>query len=539
MRIKLFNAKVLGAALVVAALASCSELQMPEGEIIPQDPAGTPTESTFYTAALKTVASSSDRVVMAPRTRADEGARPGSLSLLATIENPSRQNDFANFEREGRYLSATCVYFDRSSGTYYATYHMQGNNYNTDQTVETAGLVETFTVAADGTPALGSIYRSEDPAQFDFDFNHLYFDEIPSPSPYVGDYNIDDDSGVRVIAGGHISEPTKDGTGTNTAAVIGKLNLSSGTPSFDYKIVYTGDKILDADGHSLGNENAFDVNCFVRKYNHYYLATRKGIAVLKAGKDEMFEPEVDANGHAYFLKTPGSAKYISQPTTTSYIDFLYLTQEPEQLSAEAAVPAKAARFAISTQDNKDWFLNVNAVEQFSWDTESDWNNGSTWPRMSALIETVSPVDGKNMLATYSLNTAAIYACLGKGGLYVHNPTYGYNYNHRIITFSDAKEGGSRPVNGVYVEDWDVVDQSHATDGFIYVANGACLTILDAFTLETVAEYSAFKEGDASANFVHVVRTGEYTNQTAPDRIITVAYGQAGVKVFKFVPPTRK
>lgn len=154
------------------------------------------------------------------------------------------------------------------------------------------------------------------------------------------------------------------------------------------------------------------------------------------------------------------------------------------------------------------------------------------------------MDGKNVMVTERNITAV---CLGKGGLYLKYPTY---YDE-TVKFSDIKEDdkegrvGSRPVNGVFVEEADIVmdgqfSSHNTTDGFIYVANGACLTILNARTLEKVAEYSAFKPNEdlASANFVHVVKTNTKTNAGAPDRIITVAYGQAGVKVFKFVPPTK-
>ena len=538
MKINLFNAKVLGAALVAAALAlgSCSEDKTAgdEGLTPPQDSVETPTEPTLYTAPLATIASSSDRVQVVPQTRADDGAKPGSLTLLASIKNPSEQ--LTHLAGDSRQLSATSVYYDRTTGTYYATYHMQGNNYNTNQPVETAGLIETFTLDESGTPLLEKIYRSADPEKLDFDFNHLYFDEIPNPASmdYVGTYDVDDYSGVRIIVGGHKSEPTKDGTGTNTAAVIARLNLDDPqNPSIDYSVVYTGEKILDENGKSLGKEDAGDVNCFVRKYNHYYLATRKGIAVVKAGMDHLFEPELDGNGQIYFLKTPGSAKYMSQPTTTSFLDILFLNNDtPEEgLSKETSSPATVVEIAVDTKDGKDLVYTFPNVADFSWVL--------SMPNKirKENFASVSPVDGKNMLVTSSNNTSAIYACLGKNGLYVFDDTYGYKHDE-ILTFSDAKEGGSRPVNGVFVEDWDSVGGRHATDGFIYVANGACLTILDAYTLEQVDEYSAFKEGNASANFVHVVRTDESTNGSAPDRIITVAYGQAGVKVFKFVPPTR-
>ena len=533
----MFKTKAVSFAFVVAvmAFAACTKDATGGEDVIAPEDSVENAQSTLTTVKLASFAGDASRVTYAESSRAE--AKPGSLKLVAEIANPSAQADFSNFDIEDRYLSATSVYYDQSSGTYYATYHMQGNNYNTKQEVETAGLIETFNINEDGEPTLKSIYRAENPSELDFDFNHIYFDQIPNPSVYVGDYTADSDSGVRIIVGGHKTEPSsKVGGKPNTAAIIAKLNLPEGT--IDYATVYTGEKILDDNDKSLGNEDAGDVNCFVRKYNHYYLATRKGIAILKAGKENMFEPELDANDHVYFLKTPGSAKYISQPTTTSYIDFLYLTEDtPKDMTATTAIPAQIMSCAISNDfqgTQRDLPIGMESVTDFNW------QSGSPWPKISEPIESVSPVDGKNVFFSGSLNTAAKFACLGKNGLYVYNPTYGYNQDE-IIKFSDAADG-SRPVNGIFVEDWDAENGHHYTDGFIYVANGACLTILDALTLEKVAEYSAYNSKDeehlASANYVHVVKTNIKTNAGAPDRIITVAYGQAGVKVFKFVPPTK-
>ena len=525
MKINLFNAKVLGAALVAAALAlgSCSEDKTAgdEGLTPPQDSVETPTEPTLYTAPLATVASSSDRVQVVPQTKADDGAKPGSLTLFATIENPSKQSDFANFESEGRYLSATSVYYDRTTGTYYATYHMQGNNYNTNQTVETAGLIETFTLDENGTPQPGNIYRSADPEKLDFDFNHLYFDDL---SDY---YTGGGDTSPRIIAVGHSSEPVKVGTGTNTKAIVAKLNLTDG--KIEYTPVLTGEKILDENGKSLGNEDAGDVNGILRKYNNYFVATRKGVAALSAKADNLFAPIKDQDGNVYFIKTPGSAKHLCSISTYSHFALLYLTENtPSDMDASTAIEAHIARFGTipsgwlcGSTSSDSWGINRIASDY------TEKGGISAWPEQES-TGVISPVDGKNVLTSCnSIN----YACLGKGGLYV-----GTANNNQIIKFSDKKDGsGSRPVNGVFIEDIE-----SATDGFIYVANGACLSILDARTLEKVVpDFSAFEEDqEISANYVHVVKTNTYTNASSPDRIITVAYGQAGVKVFKFVPSTK-
>ena len=514
---------------IAFVFAACSEDALTpdnktEEPVAPEQPV---VEPTYTTVNLASFDGSQSRVTVVPESR---DPKEGSLTLFAEIANLSKEGKIEGFEKEGRYLSATSVYFDKSTGKYYVTYHMQGNNYNTTQKDETSGYIETFTLDENNKPVMEKIYMASNPSELDFDFNHIYFDDL-NATPYVGDYTYDKSEGTRLITVGHISRPTSTGK-TDTKAMIARLNLDNN--EIQYRVVNTGDKILDSDGKSLGDEDAGDVNCVVRKYNHYYLATRKGIAVLKADGENLFDPELDANNHNYFLKTPGSAKYISQPTTTSYVDFLFLTQDtPKDFDGMTSIPANVARLAIDSRYGTDWFVDIESVEDF------DWNSGKFWPQITGPIESVMPVDGKNMLVTSSLNTAAIYVCLGKNGLYVHNPTHNYNYNHKILKFSDDKENGSRPVNGVFVEDWDDANGLHYTDGFIYVANGACLTILDALTLEEVAEYSAFGEGDASANFIHVERIDSSTNENAPDRIITVAYGQAGVKVFKFVPPTKK
>ena len=557
MKINLFNAKVLGAALVAAALAlgSCSEDKTAgdEGLTPPQDSVETPTEPTLYTAPLATVASSSDRIQVVPQTKADDGAKPGSLTLFATIENPSKQSDFANFESEGRYLSATSVYYDRTTGTYYATYHMQGNNYNTNQPVETAGLIETFTLDENGTPQPGNIYRSADPEKLDFDFNHLYFDVLNND--YLT-YTGSDAGSTRIIAVGHKSEPSSKTDGKpNTAAIIATLDLAGG--AIKYSPVLTGEKILDENGKSLGKEDAGDVNCVLRKADFYYLATRKGVALLSAKNDNLFEPmhnlitTVDETGKkssyvdensVYFLRTPGSAKYFVHMEKNSHFMLFYLADpNPETITASTESSARLVKFSMETgygtlcgSSTSDSSTDGPAILDASSIDITTWSPNVNQTKLPA---NVCPVDGKNMVA-YNHDHVASYASLGKNGLYIFDPYC--NHIGEVVKFSDAKDG-SRPVNGVFVETYENFDGASVTNGFIYVANGACLTILDAQTLELVAEYSDFERGktDSSANYVHVVKTNDYTNGTAPDRIITVAYGQAGVKVFKFVPPTKK
>lgn len=552
MKTNLFRIRVFATVLMLAAIAFAACTKDAAGDdIAPENPADN-TQSVLMTAKLSSFASSPSRVVVEPQTKAYPN--PGSLTLYATIENLSAEegkiNGFVK-EEDGRYLSATCVYFDPSTETYYVTYHMQGNNYKTKQNDETSGYIETFKLDADGTPIPGKVYQAANPASLDFDFNHLYFDDL-NYSANSGSYTGSDAGTQRIIAVGHSSEPVKVGTGTNTKAIIAKLDLEN--EKIEYATVYTGEKILDENGKSLGNEDAGDVNCVLRKYDYYYLATRKGIAVLNAKSDNLFTPINNFDGSSnnpvenstYFVKTPGSAKHLCHqyPAYGSGFSFLYLTEEfPEGYNGKTELPASLINFSMDQGSGTLCGMNSDNTGSGKSILNSKDFNIATWStsvNQMAIPDYVCPIDGKNVV--FNLN-GRLYACLGKGGLYVRkNVTTmeGPSVVENTIKFSDVKEPTtSRPVNGVFVEDVE-----NYNDGFIYVANGACLTILDRETLEKVAEYSAFdskeKENEhlASANYVHVYKTGTYTGK-CPDRLVTVAYGQAGVKVFKFTPPSRE
>ena len=538
------------ASLALGMAACTNDTLLPEDDSqVPNTPDQETSVSTLQHAKLSVINSSQDRVTLYPQTR---DPQKGSLQLVASIDNPSKQVDkIPGFTQQGvqndgvtpgRFLSATCVYYDPSTDTYYATYHMQGNNYNTDQDNETGGFVESFTIDENGEPVVDIIFSAADPSKLSFDFNHLYFDHIPNISEttitgmemdYVGTYTVDDFRGTRMIAVGQKSEPSSKENGQpNTAAIIGQLNLEEET--FDYEIIYTGDKILDPINGttSLGKVNAGDANCVVRKYNHYYVATRRGIAVLKADQENIFKPELDVDNNYYFIKTPGSAKFLSQPTVTSELNILFLDKDHpkgDELTGEVTSPFTIAKLALDTRDGKDLPIYINTINNFDWA-----NMASPNQIIETNLEYIKPVDGKNvMFITRNL----ICVALGKGGLYINNyPSYN---SGKIIQFSDKIDGtGSRPVNGIFIEEKETINGLTSNNGFIYVANGACLTIIDAVTLETVAEYSAFKEGDASANYVYVKQEETQSNGQTNDRIVTVAYGQAGVKVFKFIPPTK-
>ncbi|MCH5238915.1 MAG: hypothetical protein J1F38_01705 [Muribaculaceae bacterium] len=536
------------AALSLSMAACTNDVLSPEDESqnVP-DQEATSSATVLKTVKLSSFDASPSRIVLEPQTKTYP--IPGSISLFATIQNLSKEtgkiNGFAKEESaDGRYLSATCVYFDKNTGTYYVTYHMQGNNYNTELEDQTSGFIETFTLDENGVPTVGKVYQAKDPSQLDFDFNHLFFDDL-SNTDNNGNYK-GSDTGTRVIAVGHTSSPTSTGK-TDYKSMIAKLDLNS--EEITFAPVLTGEKILDENGKSLGNEDAGDVNCVIRKYNYYYLATRKGIAVLNATLDNLFTPipnySQDPSYHAvenstYFVRTPGSAKHLANyyPAYGSGFSFLYITQEhPKTYDGNYSLPASIINFSMNAGDGTLCGMNTSGGGASIYDTKDfDLTSWSTGVNQFAIPNNISPIDGKNVLA--NLN-GRLYACLGKGGLYVRknvNTLEGDKLVEETIKFSDKKDGtGSRPVNGVFVEDVE-----NYNDGFIYVANGGCLTILDRETLEQVAEISVFKAGeveDASANYVHVYKTNNYTGK-CPDRLVTVACGQQGVRVFKFVPPSR-
>ena len=531
---------------IAFVFAACSEDALTpdnktEEPVAPEQPV---VEPTYTTVNLASFDGSQSRVTVVPESR---DPKEGSLTLFAEIANLSKEGKIEGFEKEGRYLSATCVYFDKNSGKYYVTYHMQGNNYLTTQNNETLGFIETFTLDQEGAPTVGKVYMAANPNELSFDFNHLYFDQLNND--YLT-YNGADAGSTRIIAVGHKSEPSsKEGGKPNTAAIIGRLNLDVEPYSIDYETVYTGEKILDADGKSLGKVDAGDVNCVLRKSNYYYLATRKGIAVLNAKDDNLFIPIRNigedyqpVENSVYFVKTPGSAKHLSHIYTNSHFSLLYLEDHG---NGEPAADSEAAAHIVNfSMDTGSGTLCGSNTSDSSTDGKgildaskiTDFTTWSSSVNQYVLPANVTPVDGKNVLAQ-DANGQLLAACLGKGGLYVFNSDA---YKKEVVKFSDAEEG-SRPVNGVFVETYENVNGSRIADGFIYVANGSCLTILDAGSLEKVAEYSAFgkDDKDASANYVNVVKMDNSTNGILPDRLITVAYGQAGVKVFKFVPPTKK
>lgn len=116
---------------------------------------------------------------------------------------------------------------------------------------------------------------------------------------------------------------------------------------------------------------------------------------------------------------------------------------------------------------------------------------------TALPSFVQPIDGKNVLAWNGTN---LYACLGKGGLSVNGEVYSFGAE------------GKEPVNGVATD-----------DEYVYVASGSHLRVLDVTTNEEVAKVAI---PYMSANYIKVATVNG-------EKYIAVAFGQAGIKVYRF------
>lgn len=175
------------------------------------------------------------------------------------------------------------------------------------------------------------------------------------------------------------------------------------------------------------------------------------------------------NGTPVFVSTPGSAKHIIN--NNGEIAVLYLNSRPETNAAENRSDATLATFSTTG---------------FPYD-----------PTTTTLQSFIQPVDGKNVLANFNGN---YFACMGKGGLNIANQIYNFG------------EDGEEPVNGIDID-----------SDFIYLAVGGHLRVLD--VNNPANEIASYHLPNMSSNFVKVVN---YSGE----KYIIVAYGQAGVKVFR-------
>lgn len=289
----------------------------------------------------------------------------------------------------------------------------------------------------------------------------------------------------NVITVGHKGKIQEDGSTKNAGAIIGKLsNVLSGSNfgsteggqditeynDFQYKYLTTAERLETASGSLLDYANAGDGNCVIRVDDKYFVATSRGYGIVEASEDKLFRRVKKADDTPAFINTDGSAKYLVRDGNN--VSVLHLNDRPA-VTKDAKSPA-----SIATSSIADFGIAA----------------GTT-------VETpavISPVDGKNVLA---IDNGVVYACLGTSGLSIDG---------QIKTF-----GLSNPVNGVDVD-----------DKYVYVANGCWISILDKNTKELVTERRA-NDPEVSANFVKVYKINN-------ERIVFTAYGQEGIKVFKFV-----
>lgn len=539
------NKHLLWIASLALGFAACTDKDMAVED--PSQPVDQPTQqptqqSNLTEVKLASFAGNQNRVIYEAGTRAEGdqelNLKPGELRLVATIDNPSLSDGF-NFTQEvgGRLMSATCVYHDEANNTYYITYHMQGNNYNTTQDVETAGAIQSFTIEDDGTVNLGQGFRAANPNSEDFDFNHLYFDRTSQ----------------RILAVGH---NVLNGNQKNTNAIVGVFNPSDGT--YTYSTVKTSEKAYDEEGKSLGYKDAGDANYIIRPndyflqpsgWNFYLVATRKGLAVVRADEGNLFKPVLYNDEVNYFIPTPGSAKSILQGTAGSYFGLLYLAEDTSEKpeSYETSSKANIAHFAINTTNNnllRSLMVPTNAPFESPWidiEPQLDPKFITTLSGQTELPAEISPIDGKNTLfALERFSDEEYYAALGRNGLYYH---FRGNSTNKVI--EGVKKFGDRPVNNVFADrqvTGENIDGS-GHDGFLYVANGSKLTVFHRHTMEELASYnlpSKDKDGNpitGSANFITVTSAPVGENGLS-ERTIAVAYGQAGVKIFKFMPQVK-
>lgn len=519
-----------------AALVSCTQDDM---EGAGGKGGSTPASGNLTTVHLAGFAADDSRVTYEVPTRSEEELKEqGTLRLVATIENPSQAEGF-NFVKEdgGRWLSATSVYYNETEQKYYVTYHMQGNNYNTTLETETAGAIQSFSVSEDGVVTLDKGFRTPNPTAEDFDFNHLYFDKTAQ----------------RILAVGH---RVKNGNQKNTNAVVGVFDPVQGT--YKYATVQTAEKAYDEKGKSLGYKDAGDVNSVLRPnddfwnkdgWHFYLLATRKGMAVVSADERTLFQPVLHEDGTNYFVATPGSAKSISQGTAGSYFNLLYLSEDTSEMpeAATTGSEAKIAHFAINTKtlnpddQSSNWKYTLRSLMSQN-EPRMDFD-----PRTDAIVDlngqtdlpkVISPVDGKNTLfAIPRFSDSEYYAALGTSGLYYH-----FKGNNTNKLYEGVMAFGNRPVNNVFA-DRQVTGENVdgcGHDGFLYVANGSKLTILHRHTMEVLATWNMPSKDEngneiaSSANYV-TVTSGPVGENGLSERTIAVAFGQAGVKIFKFMP----
>ena len=409
----------------------------------------------------------------------DPGTPTGpTLDLVTDVESQTHNHD--SDKPEKRRLSATSLTFDKDKGEIYVSYHMRGYNWAEDQydkgKDDVEGCIERWTFE-NGQIAIGNWMWTND-----FDFNHILLD---------GEYviTVGHKGGEKVYTDDDGKEQTKR---TDYGGIIGRMPTEVWKQNWDatdeltredfvYKYLTTNEELRkDYENPKKGTttnqlvdyKSAGDGNCVIRVGNEYFVATSMGYGRVNAAD---FKRVKDADGKVLFHITPGSAKYLVQ--SGDEINVLYLNDRFDPSKEDSKSKATVATMSV------DAFPTAGTTKDMK--------------------QVVTPVDGKNVLAVDDDGT--VYACLSLNGLQIGDSD--------PIMF-----GNERAVNGVAVD-----------DEYIYVANGNYITVLDKATRKQITERRGGEVDDKiSANFVEVKKIGD-------DRYVFVAFGQNGIKVYKFNP----
>lgn len=387
------------------------------------------------------------------------------LVQIGSIEAPGHDHDSDKTEGNRR-LSATCI--DFADGVFYVSYHMRGGwqsgEHYAGDTFDKDGVegcIETWTLQEDADMGTTNIVLGTYMWTNNFDFNHLIID---------GDY---------IVTVGHYD---------NKGAIIGKMpnvfddfnakpdNGDGYSTEFYFKYLTTAEKLYkdyvnkdnkegNATNQFVDYKNAGDGNCVIKVGTEYWVATYEGYGKLDAG----FNRIKDEADNVAFVSTDGSAKHIIDKGDD--VAVLYLNERPET-TATAKSPVSIATIG-------------KAYFPFSANVTPLCDNY------------VQPVDGKNVLAW---DGTKIYACLGKGGLYVDDEIYNFG------------ENGKEPVNGIAID-----------EEYVYLAAGSHLRVFKVGNLkEEVTHYTI---PNMSANYIKLATING-------EKYIAVAFGQAGIKVFR-------
>lgn len=384
------------------------------------------------------------------------------------MESIENPNHDHNADKNSPNRRLSATCIDFYDGVFYTSYHMRGSNYAGD----------TYDKDSDEgcieTWTIGTDTDGNEKIQLG---RYMWTNEF--------DFNHLIFDGQDIVTVGH------EGNGKKSkGAIIGRLpnlfnnfNATDGDvpAEFKYKYLTTDEKLYgDYENENTNKENtitnqvidyknAGDGNCVIKMTDgEYFVATYAGYG--KVDKD--FKRIKNAAGDVAFVPTAGSAKHIIK-TDDGNVAVLYLNNRSagENVTAE---DKSTATIATLTSSSFPFGAQVVAV------TNAE----------------VQPIDGKNVLA-YDDNK--FYACLGKGGLYV---------NGEVYQFGEERQ---EPVNGIAIG-----------DDYIYLASGSHLRVLDKDTLEEVTHYCL---PGMSANYIKLATING-------ENYIAVAFGQAGIKVFK-------